>query len=385
MELPIALEDCDVRLNGDLDPDRSITVIPQSHDDVLNDKELLDYKSNRVSFLSWLLNVGKTPDQGEGYSEYTIYSTAYRTARFDKWVWQEHGKYYYPPTKQDADQFLEELAFGDKGQTTKGKLQEGIRHLNKWLQHQRGFDEWEFEYSFNSSGNNNQPSDFLTVPERRSIRQAALNHGEIPHYNSLTPKERSGWKHHVANTLGKKYDDVKPEDFNDIGGWKIPSLVWVSLDAGLRPDEVSNVKTSWVDVENEVLRIPRAESSKNDGNWTAALNERTAEAVTRWKEERLMYDRYDGTDLLWLTNRGNPYGSQSLRRLLQSLCEDAGIDTENRQMSWYSIRHSVGTYMTKERDLAATKAQLRHKVPETTMKYDAVPVEDRQDALDKMG
>lgn len=54
-------------------------------------------------------------------------------------------------------------------------------------------------------------------------------------------------------------------------------------------------------------------------------------------------------------------------------------------MSWYTIRHSVGTYMTKERDLAATKAQLRHKNAKTTMKYDQVPVEDRQDALDRMG
>jgi integrase len=54
-------------------------------------------------------------------------------------------------------------------------------------------------------------------------------------------------------------------------------------------------------------------------------------------------------------------------------------------MSWYTIRHSVGTYMTKERDLAAAKAQLRHKNPMTTMKYDQVPVEDRRDALNRMG
>ena len=51
----------------------------------------------------------------------------------------------------------------------------------------------------------------------------------------------------------------------------------------------------------------------------------------------------------------------------------------------YSIRHSVGTYMIRERDLAAAKAQLRHKNPQTIMKYDQVPVEDRRDALDRMG
>lgn len=41
--------------------------------------------------------------------------------------------------------------------------------------------------------------------------------------------------------------------------------------------------------------------------------------------------------------------------------------------------------MTKERDLAAAKAQLRHKNAKITMKYDKVPVEDRREALDRMG
>ena len=80
----------------------------------------------------------------------------------------------------------------------------------------------------------------------------------------------------------------------------------------------------------------------------------------------------------------NPYDTNSLKYLLENLCEVAGIDTENRQMSWYSIRHSVGTYMTREEDLAATQTQLRHRSAETTMKYDQAPVEDRQDALDRM-
>ena len=81
MDLPIGLENCDVKLNGDLDPGRSIPVVPQSHDDVLTEKELVDYKAQRVKFLSWLLNVGKDPDRAKGYAEYTIYSTAYRTSR----------------------------------------------------------------------------------------------------------------------------------------------------------------------------------------------------------------------------------------------------------------------------------------------------------------
>lgn len=41
--------------------------------------------------------------------------------------------------------------------------------------------------------------------------------------------------------------------------------------------------------------------------------------------------------------------------------------------------------MPKERDLAAAKAKLRHKNAKRSMKYDQVSVEDRRDALDRMG
>lgn len=70
---------------------------------------------------------------------------------------------------------------------------------------------------------------------------------------------------------------------------------------------------------------------------------------------------------------------------LVSEIAQAGDQIENRQMSWHAIRHSVGTYMAHEEDPAAAQAQLRYKSVETTMKYDQTPVEDRREALDRMG
>lgn len=134
-----------------------------------------------------------------------------------------------------------------------------------------------------------------------------------------------------------------------------------------------------------MLRIPKQEATKNTDNWIVGITERTASALERWIEERSLYDLYADTDALWLTREGNPYQAQSLRYILHRLCEIAQIPVENRQMSWYAIRHSVGTYLTREEDLAAAQAQLRHKNPETTMRYDQTPVEDRRDALDRMG
>ena len=384
-DLPNTAKSCNLINPDEIDSDRNITLIPQSGDAKLTDKEYVDYWSYRKKLLSYLLKLGKSEEKAQGYSPYTVYSDTYRQTTFDEWVWERHDGYHVPPDQDDATAYLEKVAFSDRTQTDKGKIQEMLRRYSKFLQYQYGQDAWEFEYSFNGSGGNHQPADFLTVDERQKIRQAALNKGSIPAYNQLTAAERKEWSGYVAQELDKPFDDVGREDWEKIDGWKITSLVWTSLDAGLRPVEVGRAKTSWVDIENQVLRIPKEESSKNEGNWLVSLTERTVMALDRWLQERSIRDRYEDTDKVWLTMRENPYGSQSLARLLRTLCEDAGIDTEDRQMSWYSIRHSVGTLMTKERDLAATKAQLRHKSPKTTMKYDQVPVEDRRDALDRMG
>ncbi|WP_321112978.1 tyrosine-type recombinase/integrase [Halorussus salinisoli] len=385
MDLPITLSRCPVSIKIKLEPSRGIPVVPKTHEGELTDKQIVDYKEQRTQFLSWLLKEGKAPEKAEGYSPYTVSNTAYRTAQFDRWMWDQKNRYHYPPESDDAAAYMDWLAVADKTQTDKGKKQEALKRCSKWLHHEHGRDEWNFEYSFDGSGGNHQPQDFLTREERRVIRQVALNEGSLPAYSTLTAEERSGWKHYVANVLGKDYTDVTEEDWDEVNGWEITSLVWTSLDVGFRPAEVGNATTEWVDATNGVLRIPKAESSKNEGNWTVSVTDRTATALSRWLEERELYDRYEETDTLWLTSHGNPWGSKSLRRLLHRLCDYAGIETANRKMSWYTIRHSVGTYMTKERDLAAAKAQLRHKNPVTTMKYDQVPVEDRRDALDRMG
>lgn len=178
---------------------------------------------------------------------------------------------------------------------------------------------------------------------------------------------------------------MTPADWERANGWKFTSLVWTSLDAGLRPVEVERATTAWVDTANQALRIPKEEASKGTENWIVGLTDRTATALSRWIDEREVYDRYDGTDTLWLTREGNPYRSSSLRNLLERLYERAGIPTANRKVSWYAIRHSVGTYMTHKEDLGAAQAQLRHQSEQTTMKYDQTPVEKRRDALDRMG
>jgi len=361
LERPNRLTRCPGFDSGQMEPNRNIRIVQKRHQEFLSDKQILDYYEFRKPFLSYLMKMGKNPQKARGYSPYTVKATANRTARFDLWMWENRGGYKMPPDEEDAKAYMEKVAFRDVTDSTKGKTLEALGRYSKWLQHKFDRDQWEFSWTFNSSGGNNGPRDFLTKTERRKIRQAALEKDGTPNYGT---------------------DDLIEADPDS---WKFTSLVWTSLDAGLRPVEVGDARVGWCDTDNGLLRIPREDSSKNEGNWAVSITDRTATALRRWIEERSKHPRYSDTDKLWLTRRGNRYGSNELRRVLRDLCDKAGIKYENRQMSWYTIRHSVGTLMTAERDLKATQAQLRHEVPKTTMKYDNVPLDERRDALDNMG
>ncbi len=360
-----------------------LNVVPGPSETFLQPRQLHDYRAEREDCLSWLLTFGKSPSEADGYAYETVKTRGFRMDLFYRWVWGQEGGYTANVTPDHADDWMTHLARQDKSGTHKSNCQKAVQMLFKWRHHDRGHADWEPDIRF--SDDRSQPRDFLTRTERTAIREAALEYGSVPSYDNLTPAGRDRWRAYLAQRFEKPKREVVPADWKRANGWKIPSLVWVSLDTGLRPIEVKRSVTSWIDIDNAVLRIPREDSSKNTDNWIVGLQERTAEFLQRWIAERKAYSDYDDTDAIWMTRDGNPYESASLRYLLHRLCEIADIPVENRRMSWYAIRHSVGTYMTREEDLAAAQAQLRHKSEQTTMKYDQAPVEDRQDALTRMG
>ena len=359
-------------------------VVTEPSEAYLNQRQLVDYRSERENCLEWLLTFGKNPDRAEGYAEGTVKPRSYRMDRFYRFVWDNEGGYTTNVTHDHADSWMKHLAQRDVSNTHKNNCLKSIKMLYKWRHHQHGLSEWEPSFRF-SKQKSTQPRDYLTKEERGKIRDAALEYSSIPTYHNVNPAERDRWKRYLAQRFGKPKSEVTQEDWERANGWKIPSLVWTCMDAGLRPTEVERAVVSWVDTENGVLRIPKEDSAKNTDNWVVGLRDRTALFLERWLEQRETYAKYEDSDSLWMTREENPYSTNSLRHLLRRLCDIAEIDRENRQMSWYAIRHSVGTYMTREEDLAAAQAQLRHKSAETTMKYDQTPVEDRQDALDRMG
>lgn len=352
--------------------------------DVLTEKQLVDWRDHKTDILEWMAAVGKNPERAEGYSDSVVRQVSYQVGLFYRWLWEEKDTYTTSFSATDVNAYMTDVTMRDTGNAAKGSIQKCMKRLIKYREHRLGEDiDWEAKRSFHEP--HSQPRDYLTKDERTKIREAALDYRSIPHYNALTPEKRAEWKVYLSQRFDKPKSKIGRKDFERANGWKITSLVWTTLDSGLRPVEVQRARVQWVDTGNNVIRIPKDESSKNADNWTVAITDRTSSALERWLEEREQYEKYEESDKIWLSRAGTPYTSMSLGRILRNLCEEADIPTEDRQMSWYAIRHSVGTYLVREEDLAAAQAQLRHKSPETTMKYDQAPVEDRQDALNRMG
>lgn len=366
---------------------QGIPLMTEETADRLSEKERVDYGEEKRSLLTWLLGAGKHPKSLIGYAEGTIRVSANHFDTWARWVWNQEG-YTSTLTTQHADDFLFYLGTQtDFSGYYKASIFTSLKRYFKWRAHERNGDEWDPKYTF-SDPSSTKPRDHLSVEERQRIRDAALDYRGVPHYKSLTPEERSRVKAHLASRFSKPKSEVTPDDFKRANGWKFTSLVWVSLDIGLRPAEVERSKTNWfqvADPENPKVVIPADDSTKNTEHWDVPLTQKTGQAVRRWLKERNAYPKYDGNDAMWLTREGNPYSSSSLRYLLIQLCEKAGIETENRRMSWYAIRHSVGTHISSKKDLKHAQRILRHKRTQTTMKYNHPSEDDIRDGQNRIG
>lgn len=365
------------------DPAKVESIVLMSRDSTafLNERQVISYKSHREDYIKWLARMGKSPNKLEGYAHDTAKVYANVTDKFHRWAWEHRGGYTLDLEHTEAERYLREMMLADEEYSSSylHNVKLGLKTLYRF---RSDADEWEPDVTIESPSGANQPKDFVNMEERKALREAALEFGTVPTYKGLNPESREKWKKYLGRRFGKPMNEVGIDDFKRANGFKYPSIVHASLDAGLRPIEVGRAKTYWLDFDKKALTIPADESSKNEDNWTVSLRGETMDYLSRWVDEREMYDKYEGTDDLWLTRHGNPYSSSSLKYILDELCEIAGIE---RSLSWYAIRHSTGTYMTREEDLAAAQSQLRHKSSETTMKYDNISVEDRRDALDRMG
>lgn len=280
---------------------------------------------------------------------------------------------------------MRHLATTQLKESTKCYYQKSAQTLFKWKRDERGSDlEWEPEIEYSDPSTNYQPRDYLTEQDRRRMREAAMSYGSVPHYNSVTPEERDRWKTYLAQLLQKPKNQVNRRDFEKANSFKYTSMIYATLDAGLRPCEIERANVQWVDTENAVLRIPREQASKNRENWIVPVKPETASILKHWKEERQQREKYDGRDALWLTKYGNRYNKDSFRKVFRSVAKEAELDLENRDLSPYSIRHSTATFVAEKGGLATAAQQCRHKSKRTTQKYEHSSVKRQVDAVNKI-
>jgi|AntRauMinimDraft_4_1070384.scaffolds.fasta_scaffold03023_1 integrase len=327
-----------------------------------------DYETWKRTLLEWLYFEGKDPDRLRGYSEDTLRNTTYKVDQIMRWLWNERG-YTTELSSDDADQLMRELGrYSEYADSNLNNFVKVIKRLFSYYNHEKGKDiEWECDLTLNEPSVTNR--DYFKKDEFRTLHEAALAHGTVKHYNTCTPEERDELKAHLAQRLEKPKEEVGPEDFQKANSMKIPSIVSVSLDCGLRPVEVGRAKVDWVNFEDHTLDIPREESSKNDNNWKCVLSDKSVRALGTWLDERSSYEVYSGRDELWLNDKGNPYGSTPLNYLLNQLIERGGIEPAGRDLSWYSIRHGCATVWADEENIHDAREQLRHKKVETTLGY----------------
>jgi hypothetical protein len=184
-----------------------IPLITEEAKEYLNPKQEITYREHRRELTEWMLALGKNPDKAEGYSHSTVKTRMNRLDLFYRFVWDRESRYIQDITTDHADDWMRWLARKDYKEASKCQYQKSAHTLFKWKRCERGSDlEWEPEIEYSDPSTNYQPRDYLTGKDRRRMREAAMEYGSVPHYNSITPEERDRWKTYLAQRLQKPKD-----------------------------------------------------------------------------------------------------------------------------------------------------------------------------------
>lgn len=331
-----------------------------------------EYEGFKESFLKWLAREGKSPTKGEGYASDTVRQTHYRIDHAYRWKWDRDSEFTTEFTPDNGDDLIEFLTHRTtKPESESAKYQKSLKRLFSFFNHTKQRDyEWDPDHLSDKSGDS-MSHNYFKKHELGKLYAAATEISSFKSYNNkgMTSDERQRLKIHLAQRFEKPKDDIGPGDFDRANSWKIPSMVAVVCDAGLRPIEVKRSNAGWINLRDHQLTIPKDESSKGEEMWEPALSSRSVRALNHWLKERQSLEKYDERDEIWLTKYSNPYESGSLNDLLTRLIEAGGIDPRNRKLTWYSIRRGVATVWADEEGIHNAKEQLRHKEIETTERY----------------
>jgi type 1 fimbriae regulatory protein FimB len=146
------------------------------------------------------------------------------------------------------------------------------------------------------------------------------------------------------------------------------SMIVIAYKHGLRASEVCNVRLDDVDLKNGSIMVDRLKGSLRT---TQSVTEHRGEpllnelkALREWLRQR----PEDGSDFLFVSQKGGRLDRTQFFRLFQSIATAAGLPPEKRHP--HALKHSIASHLVSANvNLALVKQQLGHKSINSTMRY----------------
>jgi integrase len=153
------------------------------------------------------------------------------------------------------------------------------------------------------------------------------------------------------------------------------AMILLAYKHGMRASEVCNLHLDDVDLKNAAITVDRLKGSL-----------RTVQAVTEHRGEPLLNElkalrewlkqrQDDGSDFLFVSQKGGRLDRSQFFRLFRSIAADAQLSLAKRHP--HALKHSLASHLVSANvNLALVKQQLGHKSIGSTMRY--VATSDQQ-------
>lgn len=146
------------------------------------------------------------------------------------------------------------------------------------------------------------------------------------------------------------------------------AMVLLAYKHGLRASEVCNLRLDDIDLKNGNITVERLKGSLRtvqavtEHRGEPLLNE--VKALRQWLQQR----RDDGSDFLFISQKGGRLDRSQFFRLFKGIATTAGLPREKRHP--HALKHSIASHLVSANvNLALVKQQLGHKSIGSTMRY----------------
>ena len=153
------------------------------------------------------------------------------------------------------------------------------------------------------------------------------------------------------------------------------AMILLAYRHGMRASEVCNLRLTDLDLKNGSVVVDRLKGSMRTTQAVAGhrgeplLDE--LKALQNWLRQR----PNDGSDFLFVSQKGGRLDRTQFFRLFRSIAAEAGLPPEKRHP--HALKHSLGSHLVAANtNLALIKQQLGHKSINSTMRY--VSITDKQ-------